>query len=229
MKIKRLLFVFTLVLLFGITNAAADEWIAPTPFQIQSDDGSRFFYFNPDSDDSNERAVLYDNSNPPKVIYTVKGIRSWAYKSDFYFSEDFQNFVFFPPTGFDIAFEFYKNGVLHETYHIEDLVKESGLIPKSTTKAWWLSSDEKISQMQNILTFKTVDGITYNFNIASGTFADMDGRTMTFLGKSRLILIFAFIAICIAGIISFMLIRYKRKSGSSERKIPGQSEQQEML
>jgi len=86
-------------------------------------------------------------------IYTVKDIRSWAYKSDFYFSGDFQNFVFFPPTGFNIAFEFYTNGVLQETYYIEDLVKENWLIPKSTTKAWWLSSDEKITQNKNILTF----------------------------------------------------------------------------
>lgn len=62
----------------------------------------------------------------------------------------------------------------------EPTVDMKRLIPKSA-QAWWLSSDEKITQNKNILTFKTVEGITYNFNIATDAFVDNDVRTITFL------------------------------------------------
>lgn len=62
----------------------------------------------------------------------------------------------------------------------EPTVDMKRLIPKFA-QAWWLSSDEKITQNKNILTFKTVEGITYNFNIATDAFVDNDVRTITFL------------------------------------------------
>jgi len=223
-KKKIYLFAFILIFLFGIISVKADTWPAPVPFEIRSYDGSRVFCFNPEAEESDERAVLYDNSEPPNVIYTVKGLRSWAYKSNFYFSNDFQNFVFFPPTGFDIAFEFYANGELQKTYYIKDLVKNIDKVPKSITTAGWRDFEESVIQNQNILTFKTFDGITYSFDIATGAIeAAIEGnaeRTITFWEESGLILIVVFI--CIAGVILFLLIRNKR-SGPSARKIPKES------
>lgn len=144
------------MLLFGMISAEADQSIAPVPFEIQSNDGSRVFCFNPYPDKGSERAVVYDNSDPPIVIYTVKGLIPWAYKFNFYFSEDFQNFVFFYPVGFNIAFEFYVNGELQKIYYIEDFIKDTSLIPKSSSKAMWLATGEqKITQNGNILTFRT--------------------------------------------------------------------------
>ncbi|NLP13257.1 MAG: hypothetical protein GX383_01960 [Clostridium sp.] len=60
--------------------------------------------------------------------------------------------------------KFYSNGVLQETYYIEDLVRDRWEVHKFVTKARWLNLDKEITQEQNILTFETVDGIIYNFN-----------------------------------------------------------------
>jgi len=64
--------------------------------------------------------------------------------------------VFFYPVGFNIAFEFYVNGELQKIYYIEDFIKDTSLIPKSSSKAMWLATGEqKITQNGNILTFRT--------------------------------------------------------------------------
>lgn len=208
---KRLAIICVLVLLFGTINAAADQWMAPSPFTISSDDGSRVFRFDPDSETIDGRAVLYDNSNPPKVIYTVKDISSWAYESNFYFSDDFKNFVFFPPAGFDIAFEFYSNGELQKTYYINELVRLSWVIPKSTSKAWWLGFDADIVQRQNIVMFETVEGLTYNFDIATGQFVDEKGSLNTLWVKVRLLLPFIMTGLFIAGVVLLLVIRHNNK------------------
>lgn len=166
---KRLLSVFIVVLIFGEIFAAADSWIPPTSFEIQSEDGSKIFRFEPDPEnafDSHCKAALYDNTD--QLIYIVENLRSWAYENNFFFSEDFRNFAFIPPADFDVGLEFYSNGVLKKTYHIKDLVKDHDKISYSTTKAWWLKGDANISEDCNTLTITTVDGLIYHFDIASG-------------------------------------------------------------
>lgn len=207
---KKHFFVFFAIILFllGQIFAAADTWVPPASFEIQSKDGSKVFRFEPDSD-NHSTAALYDSSDPPKEIYTVENLRSWAYENNFFFSEDFMNFVFIPPADFEIALEFYTNGKLKKTYYIRDLVKDHSKISYSETSAWWQKTGVKASRDNNTLTFTTVDDLTYKINLVNGDILKEGGNSSrNFLLKA---IIFFLMGLLIAGSVILLLLQRKPK------------------
>jgi len=72
----------------------------PEPFEVMSADASRVFRFEPGEDPwggaSIAAAGVYSNTEPPELIYAVEGLRAWAYRNQFYFSEDLTHFAFVP-------------------------------------------------------------------------------------------------------------------------------------
>lgn len=200
-----------LLFLFGQIFASADSWIPPTSFEIESKDGSKVFRFEPNSN-NHSTAVLYDNSNPPKAIYTVENLRSWAYENNFFFSDDLMHFFFIPPADFDIALEFYSKGKLKKTYYIKDLVKDHSKISYSISSAWWLKEGVKVSQDNNTLTLTTVDNLTYNFDITDGNILGNDKVPNPVWNVVRKAIPFVLTGALIAGYIASLLLRRRQKS-----------------
>jgi hypothetical protein len=201
--------------LLGNLYAAADSWVDPSPFEIYSKDKSKVFRFEPNRDNEFEgvaKAALYDASNTGKIIYQVNNLRSHASKSDFFFSEDFQNFAFFPPADFEIAFQLYLNGEIIKTYYIKELVKKHDKIFYSTSAAWWRKDDSRPSQQGNILTFTTVDNLTYHFDIVAGDFVTEPESANTFQDYIRRAAPFIAVFICVSGLVIYFIISRQRKT-----------------
>jgi len=155
-----------------VADANADDWPAPGPFEVVSNDGNMVFRFDPlePIGDNEASAGVYRNSEPEELVYTVHGLRTWAYSSDFYFSEDFRSFVFIPSPTEDIALQFFTDGELVKTYKINDLVKNRTKITRSTSSLWWIKRMNTINdEPNNTLTLTTVDDRTYVFDITNGS------------------------------------------------------------
>ena len=203
----------TAVLFFSPDLVFADDWMAPSQFEIHSEDGSKFFQFDPGALDSSNpfaTAAVYENANPPKPIYEVENLRSWAYENNFYFTEDFMHFAFMPSPDFDIAIEFYSEGVLVKTYNIKDLVSRHSKIEYSTSSAWWKNSDAEVVRDSDRLTITTIDNITYVFDIATGDIVEKHG-----VSNNIWISIIIFVIAVVAGIYISRVIIKKKKGLSS--------------
>ena len=205
---KKIIFAVVVVVtvLLGMTIALADDWEVPTSFEVQSEQGSEVFRFNPDPADRTATAALYKNANSTEVIYTVKNLRSHAYKSSFFFSDDLRQFAFIPPADFDIAVEFYSNGSLTKSYTIKELVKDHSKIMNSVSSAHWRSTTTGSIQDQNTLQITTVDNITYTFDITTGEILQSTGG----LGVKEFI--FGVVGVGILGGLVFLFIQYRRKN-----------------
>jgi hypothetical protein len=159
-----LIFVFTLCTL----PASADEFFPTEPFEITSADDSKFFRFNPESENDYAEAAVYTNTEPPELIYSLENFSSFAYESNFYFSNDMMQFAFIPTADQQTAIKFYSNGTLNKKYKINELVRNMLKVRYSISAADWMNYDARPIHSGDILTVKTVDDMTYDFDIAAG-------------------------------------------------------------
>ena len=149
----------------------------------------------------------------------MKSIRSWAYESEFFFSEDFKYFAFAPQASQNTVLEFYGNGELMMSYTVDDLVKDLSAVRYTITTAMWLTreglSGIEQSLAHNTLTLTTVDNLTYVFDISTGAILEpsdrepLSGAATDIVDSDWLILRVA-ITIIVFGCTTFILIRRKR-------------------
>ena len=156
------------ILTFFTLSAAADEFMLTEPFEITSADGNRVFRFNPESENDYAEAAVYTNTEPAELIYSLENFGSFAYENNFYFSEDMMHFAFIPTADQQIAIEFYSNGKLSKKYKINNLVRNMLKVEYSVSMAFWEKEGVQPIHSGDILTVKTVDDMTYDFDIAAG-------------------------------------------------------------
>ena len=116
----------TLMIIFANTLTAAACWMEPEPFEIVSDDGGKIFVFNPADDGiADASAAVYEIiNNERQLIYSVEGLSSFAYESNFYFSGDMMHFArVFPEYGIP-AFEVFSNGTRTRVVLRSDFIED---------------------------------------------------------------------------------------------------------
>ena len=207
--------VFAALLFVSTFTVSADDWPPPTSFVVTSKDRSKAFHFDLDDENLSNTvtAAVYYTTDPPELVYTVEGIRSWAYLSDFYFSDDLQYFVFIPPTTNSIALEFYGNGKLTKSYTINDLVWNMLAVEHTTSTAHWreweynTGKTTQLDSEHNTLTLTTIDNLTYTFDITTGAVLQRINEK-----PFMEIMQYFALAILIVMIIGYVVVlRYKRK------------------
>ena len=177
---KTTLILVVVLLLFSSAAPALACWMAPVPFEIFSNDGSRIFVFTPseESSSANARAALYEICNNERLIYNerqmvyaVKDLSSFAYEDNFRFSTDMMHFArIFPPFGMD-AFEVFSYGirtrVVLRSDFIEDYASYTALlsIGPAYTVNWRI---EHTSHDTTI--FIQTDERTVSFDLATASF-----------------------------------------------------------
>ena len=171
---KRLIALSVLaVLLFGGTfGATAITFPPPVPFEIWSPDDSRVFRFVPSEEHRGMAdAAVYLIGDLEERLYTVTGLTSFAYASNFIFSDDLRHFVFQPNIDQIVALEFFADGNLIKTYDIYDLVLDNRA-RRELSLTWhkWRDWGYGIhfSPQDNTVSLRTVDGIRYTFDITTG-------------------------------------------------------------
>ena len=164
---------------FAFTLPASACWMAPEPFEISSDDGSRIFVFIPDEHGSgNAYAGVYEIvNNERQVVYAVQDLSSFAYEGNFYFSADMTHFIrTFPAPGMPV-FEAFTNGVrtrvVMRNDFIRDYASEEGFtsIGPSYTIHWRI---EEHSPENGTVTIRTDEGNAFIFDLAAARFDSED-------------------------------------------------------
>ena len=168
------------IMIFGSVTVFADDFVID-PFRIVSEDGSRVFIYTPHPHFHQERdsilpaTGLYYNTEPLELIYLIEDI-GWAFESDFVFSSDFRHLAFFGRMSFDVALEFYEDGILIKRYMIDDLVEDMNEVSISTSRAWWEErAGRSFDITNNTLTITTYDNLTYVFDITTGEIIESSG------------------------------------------------------
>ncbi|MCL2837407.1 MAG: hypothetical protein FWE00_11860 [Defluviitaleaceae bacterium] len=187
---KSFLFI-CLMLAFAFSNTlpVAACWMAPEPFEIISEDGSRIFVFTPDEYGSADAyAAVYEIiDNERQIVYKVEGLASFAYEGNFYFSSDMTHFVrTFPAPGTPV-FEAFANGVrtrvVMRSDFIEDYTSEEGLtsIGPSYTVNWRI---EEHSPQNGTITISTDEGNAVIFDLATARFDSENALPVRFEAPS---------------------------------------------
>ena len=149
-------------------------WASSEPFEIFSDDGSYVFVFIPEEYSIGKaHAALYEIVNDERrLVYMVEGLSSFAFESNFYFSNDMMHFARrFPPSGMN-AFEVFSYGVRTRVVLRSDFIRNYagyGLLTSigpDYTIGWRI--DEHATQ-DTTITINTDEGIIY-FDLATATF-----------------------------------------------------------
>ena len=160
----------------GSAQVAADTFLPPEPFEIWSDDETMVFRFEPLLNEHGSfyrtaRTAVYKND---ELLYTLGFPAMGVSESNFFLSQNFQHLMFMPATGFEVALQFFTNGVLMQTHYISDLVGDMNQVWHSVTMALWLgrlpdvnSAVEHIIE-QDILRIITADRIIYTFDLTTG-------------------------------------------------------------
>ncbi|MCL2368359.1 MAG: hypothetical protein FWC72_05130 [Oscillospiraceae bacterium] len=215
------------VLLANTPVARADDFAPPPPFYILSEDGSRVFHFTPDDEwrDTNwwppgmddwtdlPPTGIYYNTDPLTPIYQIE-LPCWViWEHGFFFSRDMQYFVWFPAangmvagvTG-EVALVFYANGTVQRIYMVSDLVEDADTLIRTAMSVLWLDwPSREFDAEQNRLSFTTVDGVRYEFDITTGEIVTHSNQTSWF----------SFAAILAAGILGLsggtLVLLAKRK------------------
>lgn len=165
-------------LLLSVTQPAMACWLPTVPFEVYSDDGSRVFVFVPDEGASDAHAAVYEVvNNARKLVYTVEGLSSFAYESNFHFSNDLNHFIrTFPAPGIP-AFEVFSYGIrtrvvlrsdFIENYASEDAYTSIG--PQYTIN-WRI---EENPSYNNTVIISTDEDSILVFEIATATFNTED-------------------------------------------------------
>ena len=198
------------VLLLCGSVAYADDIAPPVPSITESEDGSHVFVFNPHEDDNYPVMGVYRNTEPLEFVYQI----SSSERSIHIFSTDMRYFVSIQPVStttsvpvsYATAIDFHDNGALIKYYIISDFVRNMNMIRYSTTQAHWIDfgSDSIVFiSTENSLTIKTVDNLTYVFDITSGDITSGPKQGV------YLILVVCIAALCTSGLV--VLVIYKRK------------------
>jgi len=172
-KKSTLVLLISVIMMFSGVAIYADDFVVD-PFRITSEDGSKVFIYTPNPHFNRRRdsrlpaTGLYYNTDPLELIYLLDDI-GWAFENDFFFSPDFRHLAFFRELSFDIALEFYEDGILIKRYMIDDLVKNMNEVWFSTSSAHWAKrASRNFDTTNNILTVTTVDNLTHVFDIKTG-------------------------------------------------------------
>jgi len=175
MKKAFLFLCLALVFIFANPLPASACWIAPEPFEIISDDGSKVFVFVPDEYGSGSaQAALYEIINDERqLVYSVEDLASFAYKSNFHFSADMMHFARrFPPPGMP-AFEVFSYGtrtrVVMRSDFIEGYASEEGFtsVGPTYTVSWRI---EDYPPGNTTITINTDEDSAILFDLATATF-----------------------------------------------------------
>ena len=188
------------------STALADTFAEPEPTKIELENGSKVFFMTPLEYVSDEYPPtgLYYNTDPPDLIYLVTsdhaGI-SYFHKFNVLISDNGMHFVHLPipwhndnvpwnnagswSTGQEdnneyttTALEFYSSGNLIKKYTVSDLVVDNSALEFSVTMVMWEKGNRSFDSESNELTIKTVDGISYTFDITTGAILESDAGGM---------------------------------------------------
>ena len=159
--------VLVITLIAGGVTAYADTWIPAEPFDIWSEDGTSVFRWEPTERANMARAGLYRNN---ELVYSVFNLPTMGGSaSSFFFSNDMKHFAFRPAAEQVLALGFFENGVLIQTYRIDELVRDMNVVTYTVTTASWENWNERyFDTINNTLTIVTRDDITYVFDIITG-------------------------------------------------------------
>jgi len=216
-KISFIAFFFVAMLILNVSLVHADDWPEPGPFSVVSEDENRVFHFG------NLPTGVYSNSNPPSLIYLVEMQSTFLWEADFFFSQDMQYFAWIPQantygSSMDAteatAIVFYANGKEQKTYMVSDLVINLDLLEYSTTTATWAERWDNGSNIiivsNNVLSLKTVDGVSYRFDMTNGEI--LENTNMPFGISWSNIFIFVVVAIVILIACIAVVVFVKKKS-----------------
>ena len=154
-------------------------WMAPEPFEIFSEDGSKVFVFIPDNNSiTNAYAAVYEILNGERqIVYTVEDLASFAYEGNFHFSTDMTHFArTFPAYGMSV-FEVFSNGVRTREVMRNDFIKDYARVEAETsigpmyTVKW--NIEEQYSHNDTI-TISTGEGNTLVFDLSTALFSTED-------------------------------------------------------
>ena len=181
-KMKKNVFsviILSLLIFLSAFQVAAVTFPLPMPFEIWSPDGTYVFRWNPDPNDGlYAYAGLYRDG---ELVYFLEDLPALGVSaSNFFFSQDFMHFVFFPPVASTVALEFYSYGQLMKTHYITDLVRDMEMTILTSGGLQWrvifedmqtpdgrpISVDHIVEH--DILRIKTVDRIIYGFDLTTG-------------------------------------------------------------
>jgi len=130
---------------------------------------------------------LYYNTDPPELIYLISShhtAKDFSYfdPHNVYLSNDGMHFAHIPiplhnaretsaPAG--TVLEFYESGNLIKRYHVSQLVKNDKKLSYSVSMVMWEDWEKRqFDAKNNLLSVTTVDGITYTFDITTGSIVD---------------------------------------------------------
>jgi len=199
-----------IITMFGGITAYADDFVID-PFRIVSEDGSRVFIYTPnpyfrwERDSILPETGVYYATEPLELIYLLEGT-GWAFERDFVFSQDFRHLAFFVGMSFDIALEFYEDGVLIKRCMIDDLVENMDEVSVTTSRAWWEEwSGRSFDSANNTLTVTTVDNLTYVFDITTGDIVESNRAN-----EFQYFIVVVGIVIVVCGV-ALLIMRYRKK------------------
>lgn len=170
MKKRGFAFVFlTLLLLTSrISVSACDRVVPRYPIRIESEDGSKVFYF--DSTGHSRTGVFY-NTQPLEVIYLLEDMGRHTGSNQFFFSNDFQYLAIVRPSGPGRVLSFYRNGALIRHYTMGELMLDASRAFRVCNSTIWIGEGQfpaAFNHRRNRLTIKTGDNLTHRFDIRTG-------------------------------------------------------------
>jgi hypothetical protein len=157
---------------FFSTNSVADTLAKSNPFVISSSDSPYFVTMVPSKSGKGYAAAIelcQDGSS--RELWRIDG-----YAFEAYLSKDGQHFIKIgpwpsgrAPSKEDVAVEFFKNGQLLKSYSTKDLIKDSSKVRPTSGHYFWRAKDGDYSFLSsNSFHTKTVDGISYVFDVTTG-------------------------------------------------------------
>jgi len=176
------------VIMFGSFSVYALSWMH-VPFEVESADGSKVFIFDPHPispyyirrTPSPMRMGVYYNTEPLQLIYRVslEAISNMPLgENNLVFSECFRYMIFIPARagGNSVAVEFYREGVLLQSYIVSDLVRhiDAPHIEVWVGLQWEDQNQRSFNPETNQLSITTIDGIFPFTSLPIG------GRTFVF-------------------------------------------------
>jgi len=174
---KLIMLTIVLTMLFTLSNPVQVWacWMAPEPFEIVSDDGSKVFVFIPveNSTDSAYAAVYEIIENERHLVYSVEDLSSFAYKGNFHFSTDMRHFArIFPGHGMS-TFEVFSYGIRTRVVLRSDFIENYDSIEAymsigpAYTVTWRI---EENSVQNTTITIHTDEDNVFFFDLATARF-----------------------------------------------------------